>query len=130
MNDKSDTPRTDAIMRLVRDAEHELDREREYAMLEAAQNGIEQLERELAEARAERNAAIARSMSNAMEAQAHEDRARMAEAECERLRDALQVCLSYWLSDANPDELQGSVAHMKHISGFAAAIDAALARNP
>lgn len=48
-----------------------------------------------------------------------------AEAECERLRDALQVCLSYWLSDANPDELQGSVAHMKHISGFAAAIDAA-----
>jgi hypothetical protein len=43
-------------------------------------------ERELAEARAERNAAIARSMSNAMEAQAHEDRARMAEAECERLR--------------------------------------------
>lgn len=111
MNDKSDTPRTDAIMRLVRDAEHELDREREYAMLEAAQNGIEQLERELAEARAERNAAIARSMSNAMEAQAHEDRARMAEAECERLRGVLENIrkTGNWWEQAQAEEALAAI---------------------
>jgi hypothetical protein len=89
MSDKSDTPRTDA-------AEYEVPLQDDLFSDEGLRQVVpshvaRQLERELAEVRAERNAAIARSMSNAMEAQAHEDRARMAEAECKRLRDELHA---------------------------------------
>ena len=42
------TPRTDAIRKLIRDAINETDRERQIAMREGAECGIEQLERDLA----------------------------------------------------------------------------------
>ncbi len=79
----SDTPRTDALIRFeFGSTDQPFPAHALLAMMQLSR----QLERELSEAMAERDAAIARSMSNAMEAQAHEDRARMAEAECERFR--------------------------------------------
>ncbi len=47
----SDTPRTDAIMALVRKISDYLPYEQRVALREGAENGIAELERELAEAR-------------------------------------------------------------------------------
>lgn len=123
MSDKSDTPRTDERCAAIMAWQAKESDWPDFAR---------QLERELAEAMAERDKwnkawkiATGHLVNEEKESEYQLQRAEKAEAECERLRDALQVCLSYWLSDANPDELQGSVAHMKHISGFAAAIDTA-----
>lgn len=54
------TPRTDAIRKCIRDAIHEPDHERQIALRDGAENGIERLERELAAALARAEKAEAR----------------------------------------------------------------------
>jgi len=63
------TPRTDAIKKLFRDAINEPDRERQIAMREGAECGIEALERDLAAAQEARQAAEARAEQNAKDAE-------------------------------------------------------------
>ena len=70
---------------------------------------------------------ISNERFDALFEEAHKLERELAAALAERdaLREALRVCLCYWISEKDPRDLKGSIAHMKQLCGFEAFIDEA-----